>query len=538
MSIRKQFDIVVRELRENGGQILINTAATDRTQDRVLPDGARLDNYMRNPVVQWGHNYHEPWATIGRTISIERRPEGLVADFELRPAANDQDPQNIVRLLWLGGWIKAASVGFIGLEMSENNLGGRDFSEWELLEWSLVPIPANQEALRLAVKGLGGADTGQELTRKAAGPEKGENPEETGQKDAPGGSESDLVAWIRQLTVRSRSPSGDRDQTLFACFHAYSLDIPEDATLLDCRGGEIIEVPHPEAGRAMARKSVSFTPPLAFYDEDRGEDAVFSMSSKAQPDEDLVQARDNEWHVLELSPVLLSLPAPAPFRVQAGKAWRGRQIEGLELCRLTRRGVRVASEMISRRLGKAETKGVIPYSAHGDVAAADEGTAWDAGAARARLREWAGGDEWSPAKYRQGFVFVDGEPDLLTSYVGPHHDIVGGAFRVVWRGVSAAMGSLVFGARGGRIEDEGDRRGVYNHLAAHYKQWDKPAPEFREIYGEAELRAEFPALYEQDDGDIPPEELDALAREIGSLRQILDMDALWRELRRLKEVLR
>jgi len=586
MDVRKQFDIVVRELRENGGQILINTAAVDRDRDRVLPAGVRTDNYMKNPVVQWGHNYHEPWATIGRTLSIERRPEGLVADFELRPAANDQDPQHIVRLLWQGGWIKAASVGFINLESSENDVGGRDYQEWELLEWSLVPIPANQEALRLAAKAFGdepegsrtitldcigcGASyessatlaslilTGQavqfcekcvewvsthrgeaaRLTRKAAERNNVGDPEENDEKDAPGGSGastplsagSDLVAWIRQLTVYSNL---DREQTLFACFHAYTLDIPEDATQLDCdEDGELVEVPHRDAGKTVARKSVDFVPPLAFYDEGWGEDAVFSTSGKAQPDDELVAPWDDEWEVLELSDILLSLPVPT------SKAWGGHRVGGMELCKLTRRSVRVASEMISRRLGKAQGKSVIPYSAHSSTPPADEGTAWDAGAARARLREWAGGDDWDPARYRQGFAFVDGEPDLLTSYKGPHHDIVGGAFRAVWRGVSAAMGSLVFGARGGRIEDEGDRRGVYNHLAKHYAQWDKPAPEFREM-DEAELREAFPALYVgQGDEGIPPEELDALAREITVLRQSLDMDALRRELKRLKEVLR
>jgi hypothetical protein len=36
----------------------------------------------------------------------------------------------------------------------ENEVGGKDFVEWELLEISIVPIPANQNALRLAVKAL------------------------------------------------------------------------------------------------------------------------------------------------------------------------------------------------------------------------------------------------------------------------------------------------------------------------------------------------------------------------------------------------
>ena len=38
--------------------------------------------------------------------------------------------------------------------MQPNEFGGNDITAWELLEWSLVPIPANQDALRLAAKAL------------------------------------------------------------------------------------------------------------------------------------------------------------------------------------------------------------------------------------------------------------------------------------------------------------------------------------------------------------------------------------------------
>lgn len=151
---RKQFEIQVLAADDRGGRILINTPAVDRDRDRVMPSGCRMESYLKNPVVQWGHNYREPWSTIGRTKTIEITPDGIVAEFELRPAANDQDPQNIVRLLWEGGWVKTASIGFIPKAGKPNDEGGYDFSEWELLEWSLVPIPANQEALRLAVKGI------------------------------------------------------------------------------------------------------------------------------------------------------------------------------------------------------------------------------------------------------------------------------------------------------------------------------------------------------------------------------------------------
>lgn len=158
--IRKLCEVRVLEKRKDGGRIIINTASVDRDRDRVLPSGAAVEDYLRNPIVQWGHNYRDPWATVGKTTSLDKDVSGLIADFELRPAANEQDPQNIIRLLWEGEWIRTASIGFIPREGKPNELGGTDFGAWDLLEWSLVPIPSNQDALRLAVKGLTGSTTG------------------------------------------------------------------------------------------------------------------------------------------------------------------------------------------------------------------------------------------------------------------------------------------------------------------------------------------------------------------------------------------
>lgn len=150
--IQRTFEAKTLEHRKDGGRILITTPSVDRDKDRVLPEGVNTESYMRNPVVQWGHSYNEPWQTVGRTTRIEVTDKGITADFELRPAANESDPQNIVRLLWEGGWIKAASIGFIPNASAPNKEGGHDFTASELLEWSLVPIPANQTALAVPGK--------------------------------------------------------------------------------------------------------------------------------------------------------------------------------------------------------------------------------------------------------------------------------------------------------------------------------------------------------------------------------------------------
>lgn len=140
---------------------------------------------------------------------------------------------------------------------------------------------------------------------------------------------------------------------------------------------------------------------------------------------------------------------------------------------------------------ESNEKRAIPYT---ETPVAPEGMEWDASAARRRIREWADGDI---GKYRKAFVWQrPGEPvENLSTYAGIHHDILEGQLRVVWRGVAAAMASLVFGARGGRIEDDDERKAVYDHLRREYKNFDKPVPEFRD-YDEAELKHVFPSLNE------------------------------------------
>ena len=73
-------------------------------------------------------------------------------------------------------------------------------------------------------------------------------------------------------------------------------------------------------------------------------------------------------------------------------------------------------------------------------------------------------------------------PHEKQAYKLPHHEIVDGRLRVVWHGVAAAMGVLA-GARGGVDIPDRDRRGVYDHLAHHYGEFQKEPPPYDELKG-------------------------------------------------------
>ena len=70
-------------------------------------------------------------------------------------------------------------------------------------------------------------------------------------------------------------------------------------------------------------------------------------------------------------------------------------------------------------------------------------------------------------------------PQRKEAYKLPHHKLEKGELVLSRRGVQRAMAALN-GARGGTQIPESDRRKVYEHLKAHYKEMGEEAPELKE----------------------------------------------------------
>src|SRR5580693_1071365 len=64
-----------------------------------------------------------------------------------------------------------------------------------------------------------------------------------------------------------------------------------------------------------------------------------------------------------------------------------------------------------------------------------------------------------------------------------------------WRGVAAAMGSLM-GARGGVSIPDADKKAVYSHLAKHYKEFGKEAPDYEKAVELFDILKKTPELIE------------------------------------------
>ena len=134
----------------------ISTDSVDREQDVISLAGWDLANYRRNPVVLWGHDASR--LPIGRALDLRIEDNALKATVEFIPSDTPEGgmfAESVLRLA-RGGFIAATSVGFRPLKWDYTNdqsrgaddwFPGIDFEEQELVELSIVTVPANPEAL-------------------------------------------------------------------------------------------------------------------------------------------------------------------------------------------------------------------------------------------------------------------------------------------------------------------------------------------------------------------------------------------------------
>ena len=113
-------------------------------------DGLSLDNYMLNPVVMWAHDVSgrspSGGLPIGRTLELAKTAAGqLAAEFEF---LSDDPFARRVKNAWDKGFLRAASISWLPIETAPARDGGYRDTRSDLLEWSIVPVPSDPDALR------------------------------------------------------------------------------------------------------------------------------------------------------------------------------------------------------------------------------------------------------------------------------------------------------------------------------------------------------------------------------------------------------
>ncbi len=142
-------------------QSVITTSDQDRAGDVVVPSGLQnAAEYLKNPVVLWAHNrFTVP--PIGTCQRLDVLSDRIVAETKF--AAGVPLAEDLFRL-YEQGILRGWSIGFVPIKSrllpEERGRGmpapairrGLQIDEWNLLEYSAVPIPENPGALTVAIQ--------------------------------------------------------------------------------------------------------------------------------------------------------------------------------------------------------------------------------------------------------------------------------------------------------------------------------------------------------------------------------------------------
>ncbi|MBL4700325.1 MAG: HK97 family phage prohead protease [Phycisphaeraceae bacterium] len=142
----------------------ISSINVDRDGDVLIPQGCDASDFLKSPTIFFNHDYNLP---IGKCTAIKRSPQHLEATtiFAKRPKNHRGDwLADTLLSLFQQEVIHGFSVGFAPIEGRKPTTKDKQvfgdkvnhvYSKWKLLEYSVAPLPANQDALALAVsKGL------------------------------------------------------------------------------------------------------------------------------------------------------------------------------------------------------------------------------------------------------------------------------------------------------------------------------------------------------------------------------------------------
>lgn len=145
----KGYGIIEKAAKLSEGEVefVVSTNALDAHGERIDVDGIDIKDYKKNPVVLWGHDgFNLP---IAKATKIWKESGKLMAraKFYLK----DDFARKVYEYI-VDGYLNAVSIGGMVKEWGED---GMTIKALNMKEFSVVSIPANQEAL-VASKSLDG----------------------------------------------------------------------------------------------------------------------------------------------------------------------------------------------------------------------------------------------------------------------------------------------------------------------------------------------------------------------------------------------
>jgi len=146
--------------QDAGAEPILRFLGSNESEDRygsiIDPRGGQYGAYRNNPVFLWAHDYSD--LPIGKTTQLDASSLGPV--FTVRFAVEILPKAKAVYELYKGGYLRGVSVGVIPKEwepieaktIPSQWAENRRYTLWELLELSATPVPANRDALMMALQ--------------------------------------------------------------------------------------------------------------------------------------------------------------------------------------------------------------------------------------------------------------------------------------------------------------------------------------------------------------------------------------------------
>ena len=159
---KKDLSTITEDMGNRTVRFIISKEVVDRDGDILRASGVDFTNYMKNPVFLSFHNSRE--FPLGKVTRFWVEGNSVKADVYFPTieelSTNPEQASEKAKLVdfcyrcYKTGMLNAVSIGFIPLEWVETE-NGFDILKWELLEFSAVAVPANQDAIAEAVKSFG-----------------------------------------------------------------------------------------------------------------------------------------------------------------------------------------------------------------------------------------------------------------------------------------------------------------------------------------------------------------------------------------------
>lgn len=489
VGILKTFDTEIKAVADGENAILFSVSSedVDRDNDTISMKGWNLKNYKKNPVVLWAHSYS--MLPVGRSKKIYAEDGKLKSLAEFTP--QDLNPFGyMVYQLLAKKFLNATSVGFRATDyeyvVEEDGKGnvvrrGIDFKKQELLEYSVVPVPANPTALVEARRM--GIDTTELKSWAESLLDNYDQDQATG-LIIPKGKLEELRKEADPKQTTSAAVKGTEEDKATVkytcCFKDHSHETESDAKT--CIEGTTEEIINEKANIGVNEDGEYFIEvkdtKFALRDEyiealkkkgvefDLEKDASEWFKTEAVEEKIEEEATDEKDVVAETEEKETEATTTTEDAVKA--------IKGFDYASAHAKATVVDIEVdMDEVIKQASIDDLFTMCAYHDVTAID-------------------------AAYKENFKLV-------------HHDGTDEK-NAVWDAVSGSMAALM-GAKGGVSIPNDDRRTVYDHLAKHYEEFGKKAPEFRFI--ESQVLRHMPDMFTFDykEGTVTFTEKDVASKD-------------------------